>query len=76
MTFYNVDEVVPFKQYLYRYPTPYAASESSSPLWYAVRRASAHIIVLSSYSPFGNLPLYLCIRREGCKRTKRSTNSS
>ncbi|MFS7891589.1 putative Acid phosphatase [Helianthus anomalus] len=51
MTFYN-DEVVPFKQYLYRYPTPYAASESSSPLWYAVRRASAHIIVLSSYSPF------------------------
>ncbi|XP_021990153.1 bifunctional purple acid phosphatase 26 [Helianthus annuus] len=47
-----MDEVVPFKQYLYRYPTPYAASESSSPLWYAVRRASAHIIVLSSYSPF------------------------
>ncbi|KAM0017932.1 putative Acid phosphatase [Helianthus debilis subsp. tardiflorus] len=47
-----MDEVDPFKQYLYRYPTPYAASESSSPLWYAVRRASAHIIVLSSYSPF------------------------
>ncbi|KAG0503412.1 hypothetical protein HPP92_003484 [Vanilla planifolia] len=23
------------------------------PFWYAVRRASAHIIVLSSYSPFG-----------------------
>ncbi|XP_071716041.1 bifunctional purple acid phosphatase 26-like [Rutidosis leptorrhynchoides] len=45
-------EVVPFKQYLYRYPTPYAASKSSNPLWYAVRRASAHIIVLSSYSPF------------------------
>lgn len=45
-------EVTPFKSYLHRYPTPYLASESSSPLWYAVRRASAHIIVLSSYSPF------------------------
>ncbi|KAJ8434981.1 hypothetical protein Cgig2_027824 [Carnegiea gigantea] len=33
--------------------TPYKASESTNPLWYAVRRASAHIIVLSSYSPFG-----------------------
>ncbi|KAI3443894.1 hypothetical protein Pfo_000559 [Paulownia fortunei] len=45
-------EVIPFRNYLHRYPTPYLASESSSPLWYAVRRASAHIIVLSSYSPF------------------------
>ena len=47
-------EVVPFKSYLYRFPTPYEASKSSSPLWYAIRRASAHIIILSSYSPFGN----------------------
>ncbi|GAA0186238.1 phosphatase [Lithospermum erythrorhizon] len=47
-------EVIPFKSYLNRYPTPYMASKSSSPLWYAIRRASAHIIVLSSYSPFGN----------------------
>ncbi|PWA85512.1 Iron/zinc purple acid phosphatase-like C-terminal domain-containing protein [Artemisia annua] len=39
-------------RYLYRYTTPYDASESSNPLWYAVRRASAHIIVLYSYSPF------------------------
>ncbi|KAI3775388.1 hypothetical protein L1987_49961 [Smallanthus sonchifolius] len=54
----NQNEVVPFKQYLYRYPTPYAASESSSPLWYAVRRASAHIIVLSSYSPFEPVLLF------------------
>lgn len=45
-------EVTPFKSYLHRYPTPYLASKSSSPLWYAIRRASAHIIVLSSYSPF------------------------
>ncbi|KDP30232.1 hypothetical protein JCGZ_17014 [Jatropha curcas] len=47
-----MEEVVPFKSYLQRYPTPYLASKSSSPLWYAIRRASAHIIVLSSYSPF------------------------
>ncbi|CAI9100872.1 OLC1v1038058C1 [Oldenlandia corymbosa var. corymbosa] len=45
-------EVIPFRSYLQRYPTPYLASKSSSPLWYAIRRASAHIIVLSSYSPF------------------------
>lgn len=45
-------EVIPFRNYLERYPTPYLASKSSSPLWYSVRRASAHIIVLSSYSPF------------------------
>ncbi|CAA7022938.1 unnamed protein product [Microthlaspi erraticum] len=45
-------EVTPFKNYLERYTTPYLASKSSSPLWYSVRRASAHIIVLCSYSPF------------------------
>lgn len=26
-------------------------------MWYAVRRASAHIIVLSSYSPFGKIKI-------------------
>ncbi|GAB2289170.1 Bifunctional purple acid phosphatase 26 [Dionaea muscipula] len=45
-------EVLPFKSYLLRYATPHLASKSSNPLWYAIRRASAHIIVLSSYSPF------------------------
>ncbi|GAB4828232.1 Bifunctional purple acid phosphatase 26 [Ancistrocladus abbreviatus] len=45
-------EVVPFKSFLHRYPTPYAASKSTNPLWYSIRRASAHIIVLSSYSAF------------------------
>ncbi|XP_031250533.1 bifunctional purple acid phosphatase 26-like [Pistacia vera] len=37
--------------YLHRMATPHLASKSSSPLWYAVRRTPAHIIVLSSYSP-------------------------
>lgn len=45
-------EVIPFKNYLHRYTTPHLASRSSSPLWYAIRRGSAHIIVLNSYSPF------------------------
>ncbi|XP_010250242.1 PREDICTED: bifunctional purple acid phosphatase 26-like [Nelumbo nucifera] len=48
----KMGELDPFKSYLYRYTTPYMASGSSSPLWYAIRRASAHIIVLCSYSPF------------------------
>ncbi|XP_050211083.1 bifunctional purple acid phosphatase 26-like [Mercurialis annua] len=45
-------ETIPFKNYVYRYPTPYLASNSTSPLWYSIRRASAHIIVLNSYSAF------------------------
>lgn len=40
----------PFKPFTKRYPTPYEASGSSSPLWYSIKRASAYIIVLSSYS--------------------------
>ncbi|OEL24325.1 Bifunctional purple acid phosphatase 26 [Dichanthelium oligosanthes] len=51
----DLGETSTFKPYLHRYMTPYLASKSSSPMWYAVRRASAHIIVLSSYSPFGNM---------------------
>ncbi|CAM8960177.1 unnamed protein product [Rhodiola kirilowii] len=48
----HLNETIPFKNYLHRYVTPYVACESSEPLWYAVKRASAHIIVLSSYSPY------------------------
>lgn len=45
--------------------TPYLASKSSSPMWYAVRRASAHIIVLSSYSPFVKYtPQWLWLKHE------------
>lgn len=46
-------EMMPFKPYMHRYRVPYLASKSSSPLWYAIKRASAHIIVLSSYSAYG-----------------------
>ncbi|XP_074591277.1 phosphoenolpyruvate phosphatase-like isoform X1 [Curcuma longa] len=48
----DLGETTMFKAFLHRFSTPYKASQSSSPLWYAIRRASAHIIVLSSYSPF------------------------
>ncbi|KAK6941710.1 Calcineurin-like phosphoesterase domain, ApaH type [Dillenia turbinata] len=58
-------EVVPFKSYLHRYATPHAASQSSTPLWYAIRRASAHIIMLSSYSPFVKYtPQYMWLYEE------------
>lgn len=61
----DLGEVSTFKPYLHRYRTPYAASKSSSPLWYAVRRASAHIIFLSSYSPFVKYtPQWLWLRDE------------
>ncbi|OMO87506.1 hypothetical protein CCACVL1_08988 [Corchorus capsularis] len=49
----DIGEDIPFKPYIHRYHVPYKASGSTSPLWYSIKRASAHIIVLSSYSAFG-----------------------
>ncbi|GER26562.1 purple acid phosphatase [Striga asiatica] len=46
-------ETKPFKPYKNRFFTPYRASGSTSPLWYSIKRASAYIIVLSSYSAYG-----------------------
>jgi hypothetical protein len=67
-------EVTPFRNYLYRYPTPYLASESSSPLWYAIRRASAHVIVLSSYAPYVKYtPQYRWLREELQKVDRKKT---
>ncbi|XP_068636632.1 phosphoenolpyruvate phosphatase-like isoform X2 [Aristolochia californica] len=61
----NVGEVIPFKSYLHRYATPHLACKSISPLWYAVRRGSAHIIVLSSYSSFVKYtPQWIWLREE------------
>ncbi|KAK8913592.1 Phosphoenolpyruvate phosphatase [Platanthera zijinensis] len=61
----DLGEFSTFKAYLHRYTTPHIASKSSSPLWYAVRRASAHIIVLSSFSPFVKYtPQWLWLRNE------------
>ncbi|GMP44843.1 hypothetical protein CsSME_00013604 [Camellia sinensis var. sinensis] len=48
-----IGESIPFKPYTHRFFVPYEASESTSPLWYSIKRASAYIIVMSSYSAFG-----------------------
>ncbi|KAM3261458.1 hypothetical protein ACQJBY_052238 [Aegilops geniculata] len=49
----EIGETVPFKPFTRRYRTPYRAAGSTEPLWYSVKIASAHIIVLSSYSSYG-----------------------
>ncbi|KAL7206785.1 hypothetical protein ACSBR2_019487 [Camellia fascicularis] len=46
-------ETEPFKPYSHRYHVPYKASNSTSAFWYSIKRASACIIVLSSYSAYG-----------------------
>lgn len=46
-------ETKPFKPYTHRYHVPYRASQSTAPFWYSIKRASAYIIVLSSYSAYG-----------------------
>ncbi|KAJ4714289.1 Purple acid phosphatase [Melia azedarach] len=61
----ELGETVPFKPYLHRYQVPYKASQSTSPLWYSVKRASAYIIVLSSYSAYGKYtPQYEWLKKE------------
>ncbi|KAI4376069.1 hypothetical protein MLD38_013863 [Melastoma candidum] len=46
----ELGENEPFVPYLHRYHVPFEDSGSTSPLWYSIKRASAYIIVLSSYS--------------------------
>lgn len=61
----KLGQTVPFQPYLHRYQVPYIASGSTSPLWYSVKRASAHIIVLSSYSPFAKYsPQWVWLKSE------------
>ncbi|XVE93700.1 hypothetical protein REPUB_Repub01dG0216800 [Reevesia pubescens] len=49
----EIGETKPFKPYTHRYHVPYRASKSTAPLWYSIKRASAYIVVLSSYSAYG-----------------------
>lgn len=44
----------PFKPYRNRFHVPYKTSQSTSPLCYSIKRASAYIVVFSSYSALGN----------------------
>uniref|UniRef100_A0A7N0ZS08 Purple acid phosphatase n=1 Tax=Kalanchoe fedtschenkoi TaxID=63787 RepID=A0A7N0ZS08_KALFE len=49
----EIGETKPFKPFTHRYHVPHRASNSTSPHWYSVKIASAYIIVLSSYSAYG-----------------------
>ncbi|XP_028084231.1 purple acid phosphatase 2-like [Camellia sinensis] len=49
----ELGETKPFKPFTHRYRVPYKASNSVAPFWYSIKRASAYIIVLSSYSAYG-----------------------
>ncbi|KAI9181809.1 hypothetical protein LWI28_018824 [Acer negundo] len=61
----EIGETKPFKPFLHRYHVPYKASESTSPLWYSIKRASAYIIILSSYSAYGKYtPQYQWLENE------------
>ncbi|KAK2379641.1 hypothetical protein P8452_36051 [Trifolium repens] len=61
----EIGETKPFKPYSHRYRTPYKASQSTSPFWYSIKRASAHIIVLASYSAYGKYtPQYKWLEQE------------
>ncbi|PON52009.1 Acid phosphatase [Parasponia andersonii] len=70
----ELGESEPFKPYRSRFHVRYKASISSSPLWYSIKRASAHIIVLSSYSAFGkSTPQYKWLRKELPKVNREET---
>ncbi|KAH9696401.1 Purple acid phosphatase 10 [Citrus sinensis] len=61
----EIGETVPFKPYSHRYHVPYRASGSTAPFWYSIKRASAYIIVLSSYSAYGKYtPQYKWLEEE------------
>ncbi|KAK8668564.1 hypothetical protein V6N13_106017 [Hibiscus sabdariffa] len=61
----EIGEDEPFKPYTHRYHVPYRASNSTAPFWYSIKRASAYIIVLSSYSAYGKYtPQYKWLENE------------
>ncbi|KAF7810843.1 Purple acid phosphatase [Senna tora] len=61
----EIGETTPFKPYTHRYHVPYRASQSTEPFWYSIKRASAYIIVLSSYSAYGKYtPQYQWLEEE------------
>ncbi|XP_070007460.1 LOW QUALITY PROTEIN: purple acid phosphatase 25 [Nicotiana sylvestris] len=71
----EIDENIPFKPYMHRFHVPFKAFKStSSPLWYSIKRASAYIIVLSSYSAYGKYtPQYSWLEQEFPKVNRAET---
>ncbi|KAJ0976023.1 hypothetical protein J5N97_017988 [Dioscorea zingiberensis] len=67
-------ETKPFKPFTHRYTVPYKASGSTAPFWYSIKRASAHVIVLSSYSAYGKYtPQYKWLEEEFPKVNRSET---
>ncbi|GAB2291777.1 prolyl aminopeptidase [Dionaea muscipula] len=61
----ELHEFKPFKPFSHRYHVPFSASGSTDRFWYSVKRASAYIIVLSSYSAYGKYtPQYVWLQAE------------
>ncbi|KQK10030.1 purple acid phosphatase 2 [Brachypodium distachyon] len=70
----ELGETKPFKPYSNRYPTPYKASGSTAPYWYSIKRASAYVIVLASYSAYGKYtPQYKWLEAEFPKVNRSET---
>ncbi|KAM0915063.1 hypothetical protein ACQ4PT_011094 [Festuca glaucescens] len=69
----EIGETVPFKPFTNRYPTPFRASNSTEPLWYSVKMASAHVIMLSSYSSYGKYTPQWTWLQDELKRVDRTT---
>ncbi|KAJ9551737.1 hypothetical protein OSB04_015782 [Centaurea solstitialis] len=70
----EIGENEPFKPYNHRYQVPYKSSQSTSPFWYSIKRASAHIIVLASYSAYGKYtPQYKWLEKEFPKVNRTET---
>ncbi|OQU87649.1 hypothetical protein SORBI_3003G314400 [Sorghum bicolor] len=70
----ELGETKPFKPFSQRYPTPYKASGSTAPYWYSIKRASAYIIVLASYSAYGKYtPQYKWLEAEFPKVNRSET---
>ncbi|KAL3621277.1 prolyl aminopeptidase [Castilleja foliolosa] len=61
----KIGEKKPFKPFTHRYQTPHETANSTAPFWYSIKRASAYIIVLSSYSAYGKYtPQYRWLEEE------------
>ncbi|KAJ0963150.1 hypothetical protein J5N97_028272 [Dioscorea zingiberensis] len=70
----EIGETKPFKPFSHRYTVPYKASGSTAPFWYSIKRASAHVIVLSSYSAYGKYtPQYKWLEEEFPKVNRSET---
>lgn len=70
----ELGETTPFKPFAHRYPTPYRAAGSTEPFWYSVKVASAHVVVLASYSAYGKYtPQWAWLQAELARVDRKTT---